>query len=214
MLQRLSLVDSRNPKEIVIEGLREKVASLGELSVPFVFTMDYPSKETFVRYKDGDEVAERRIVVRRLDSSVANYAIGMTAAADNDYLYDGSEERYQGWVDSITIEISVWTTASDDRDNIMELIKIWMLELEQDNIDTDPFFYTHGIQAVRYIRSKEESNQDIVQNGVMYIGTLTYTMLATFFNMVERDDLLSYKIALETRIQECIGFGTSVKVNG
>ena len=197
---RLHHVDTRNPKEIVLEGLKSKAEELGTLRVPFVFTLESPSKETFRRVVDGDEVAERRIVIRRTRSPVSQYGIGQMAAAD--YI-DGEEVRYQGWVEEPTIEIDIWTTASDDRDNIMELIKVWMLELEQDTIDDVPFFYEHGIQAVTFRGMSERVDTTIVQNGPMYIGTLTYDMLATFFNEVEPDELMKYKINLVMRLMQC-----------
>lgn len=202
---RLHQVDTRNPKEIVIEGLRRKVEEMGELRVPFVFTMDNPSKETFARFKDGDEVAERRIVVRKPTNSVSHHAIGTIASSSVDILEAGGEiNTYHGWVDNIDLEITVWSTASDDRDNIVNLIKIWMLELEQDDMDTGPFFYTHGIQAVRFISDRESENREIIQNGVMFLGTMVYNLTATFFNEAEPDELMKYKINLMGRVRDCI----------
>lgn len=202
MTSRLHQVDTRNPKEIVIEGLRTKIEELGALAVPFVLTMEYPSKETFLRKREGDEVAERRIIVERPSSDVEQYPIGFISAANGEY---PDADIYQGWVDGVTIRISIWTTASDDRDNIVELIKIWMLELEQGIYDGQiPFFYEHGIQAVRYLSSSESVNMDIIQNGVMYIGTLTYHLVATFFNEVAKEDLVDYKVNLIGRIKDCI----------
>lgn len=198
---RLHHVDTRNLKEIVIEGLRMKLDELGELHIPFRLTMDYPSLETFRRDRDGNEITERRIVVQRPRTSVSHYALGQNAAADD---YFPEQERYQGWLEESDIEISVWTTDSKDRDNITELIKIWMLELEQGQLGEYPFFSEHGVQAVTFQSAYEEENFDLIQNGAMYIGLLNYRMLATFFNKVEPDELIRYKINLMARVRDCI----------
>lgn len=200
---KLHHVDTRNIKEIVIHGLSSKVEELGEMRVPFVFTQDYPTKETFARQRDGNEITERRIVVRKVKNEVAQYAIG-DYAADSDGGWPEDTQLYQGWVDDITVEISIWTTASDDRDNIVELIKIWMLELTHDVIDDVPFFVEHGVQFVSFLNATDEVNHDIVQNGVMHIGKLNYRMVATFFNQIEPDDLIHYKISLIGRVRECL----------
>lgn len=197
---RVHHIDTRNPKEIVLDGLRGKVSELGELRVPIVFSLERPTKETFRRVRDGDEVAERRIVIRRPRNPVAQRAIGQITASGGEWT---DEDIYQGWVDAPTIEIDIWTTASDDRDNLMELVRVWMLELEQDTIDDVPYFYEHGIQAITFLGMTEREDDSIVQNSPMYIGTLVYEMIATFFNEVERNDLVKIKANLIARLVEC-----------
>lgn len=200
-MSRLHHVDTRNVKEIVIEGLQSKIDELGDLRVPFRISMDFPSSESFRRDRDGNEITERRIVVQKPRTSVAQYAVGQNAASDD---YFPERERYQGWTEDSDIEISVWTTDSKDRDNIVELLKIWMLELEQGQLGEFPFFPEHGIQAVTFLSANEEENFDVVQNGPMYIGVLNYRMLANFFNKVEPDELIRYKFNLIERVRDCI----------
>jgi len=200
----LPIIDSRNPKEIIIAGLEYKIKELGLLRVPFDISTDYPSRETFEKDKRDTLPIQRRIVVRKLSNTVEIYSIGSMIGGEidlKDVLASAPihESRSQGWVDQYTMELSVWSTDSKDRDNIVELTKLWMLELEQDIYDGTiafPFFYLRELFAIRFIRAYEDINYDLYINGPVYIGTLVYNITAPFFNDTSGEDYQKYKMSL------------------
>jgi len=205
--QELTPLGIRNPKDIIIKGLQMKVDEQGELRRAFDITTDFPSRETY----EHDAVSrnlKRRVVVKQLSNTVAQYAIGNVTGGEFNFelLQD---ELELGWVDNYSIEVSVWSTDSKDRDNIVELIKLWMLELEQDvksgNLRLElPFFFDNDIFAIRFIRGYEDVNHNIYRNGPIYIGSLVYTVTAPFFHRTESVDYERYKVILIANIVDHI----------
>jgi len=200
----LPVIDSRNPKDIIIAGLNFKIEELGLLRVPFDISTDYPSRETFEKDQRDTIPIKRRIVVKKLNNTVQMYGIGNTVDGEINLADVGTttpihESLNLGWVDQYTMELSVWSTDSKDRDNIVELIKLWMLELEQDVYDGTlefPFYYLRELFAIRFIRAYEGTNHDLYIDGPVYIGTLVYSVMAPFFNDTSGETYQQYKVSL------------------
>ena len=75
---KLHIVDIRNPKDIIIEGLNMKIAEMGDLRVPFDVSKNYPGRETFLHEGVEHRVPSRRIVVRRLANTIHIPALGLS----------------------------------------------------------------------------------------------------------------------------------------
>lgn len=211
----LSRVHVVNVKDVIYEGLKRKIDAQGILRVHFDLTLEYPTRETFQTDADGSRRHKRRVVIKRLNNTVSHYALGNVV--DGEVILDASEpegmreELIQGWLDDNMIEISVWSPDSKDRDNIVDLIKIWMLELEQDltsgNLQLEtPFFFDKDIFAIRFLRAYEDANYSLTskEDGPMYIGSLVYEVKSPFFHRASPDYLEAYKVELIGRIVECI----------
>jgi hypothetical protein len=134
------------PKYIVMEGLESKVAELGDLRTDFDFTFEYPRQETIAHSdEDGGTYPRRKVVIKKLNGVPALKGIGQIYAAetfdlDNEVVHSLSAEGI-GQLDKHTVEISVWSPSAKDRDNLIDLIKIWMLELNRNELDSGkPFF--------------------------------------------------------------------------
>lgn len=219
--KKLIVVDDINPKNIIIAGLKKKIEELGSLRQSFDVTKDYPSRETFEQDLDDGLVVKRRIVVSRPESSVEKYAIGHEI--ESRFLaekeIDGTiqDVHLVGWVDKHTIEVSVWTPDSNDRDNILVLLNMWMLELEQDiqngNLEV-PYFYENQIFAITYLREYEEKNYDLLTGGgPIYIGTAVYQVISPFFHLVYGTEYQQYKMNLIAKITDCIHNELSINLS-
>jgi hypothetical protein len=201
--KKLHVIDKTNPKDVIKEGLQLKVDSLGDLRVPFDITTDFPSRETYEHDMEKDRKIRRRIVVRKLNNSVKTYAMGQNVDGyrDLDEMYD---EDIQGYLDLFTMEISVWSPDSKDRDNLVELVKLWMLELEQELQVGDielPYFYHKNLLAIKFLRASEDVNMEIYRNGPIYIGSLVFEVIVPFFHST-REELQRFKIHLKTNVIE------------
>lgn len=201
--KKLHVIDTNNPKDIIVEGLKIKIDSLGELRVPFDVTTDYPSRETYEHDAERDRRIRRRIVVRKLQNTVRSYALGQNVSGFFDYenLYD---EGVQGYLDLFTVEISVWSPDSSDRDNLVELIKLWMLELEQELQAGDinlPYFYNNNLFSAKFLRAYEDVNTEIYRNGPIYIGSLVFEVLVPFFHE-NREEFERYTFNLRSKVIE------------
>lgn len=211
----LTRIKVANVKDIIYEGIKHKVDSQGNLRTVFDISLEYPTRETFQTNREGNRRHVRRIVIKKLNNTVSHYAIGQIVGGEVILDPNASEgmrdEFIQGWLDDYMIEISIWTPDSKDRDNIVDLIKLWMLELEQDilsgNLQLElPYFFNSDVFAVRFIRSYDDINYNLTakEDGPMYIGSLVYEVKAPFFHRASPDYLEQYKIELEARIIECI----------
>lgn len=205
--KELDVLGIRNPKEILIRGLEQKIAEQGNLRQGFDITTDYPSRETYDHDAESRRI-KRRIVVRQMSNTVERYALGQLVSGEFD---DEDLELHEvfGWADLYNMEISIWSPDSKDRDNIVELIKLWMLELEQDiksgSIELGlPFFFDKDIFAIRFIRAYEGVNSQIYRNGPIYIGSLVYNLIAPFYHSTSDNDYQRYKIHLIGQIVDCI----------
>lgn len=199
----LQVVDTRNPKDIIIAGLEMKIAEQGNLRRAFDITSDYPSRETYETDLTQDNVVKRRIVVRKISNTVNTYAIGNIVGGMLDPT-TGEVEDIFGWADQYTMEISVWSPDSKDRDNIVELVKLWMLELEQDiqaGYLQVPFMYAKEMYALRFVREYEGENHVLVRNGTIYIGNIVYDFVAPFYYKSE-DAIVNYKYQLIENLKE------------
>lgn len=198
----LHIIDKRNPKDIIIEGLKIKIDGLGELRVPFDVTSDYPTKETYEHDSETRHMT-RKIVVKKLQNSVKNYALGQVIYGNYDP-ETGREEEYQGYLDVFTMELSCWSTDPTDRDNIVELIKLWMLELEQEfqaGHIVLPYFYHKDLLSIKFLRAYEDINMEVYRNGPIYIGSLVFEVVIPFFHLL-KDNLDKYAINLTTNVIE------------
>lgn len=203
-----------NPKDIIVEGLKLKINEQGVLRVAFDVTTEYPTRETFQVDKEGTRRHFRRIVVKKITNTVSHYALGQIV--DGEVILDEEaeggmrEELIMGWLDDYMMEVSVWSPDSKDRDNIVDLIKLWMLELEQDiqlgNIYVDtPFLFDREIFSARFIRAYEDVNYELrKEDGPMYIGSLVYEVKSPFFHRASPDGLERYKLELIGHIVDCI----------
>jgi hypothetical protein len=194
-------IDFNNPKDIIIEGLKLKIDSLGDLRVPFDITTDYPSREAYEHDEVSGRVIRRRIVVKKTNNSVKRYALGQNVSGyrNDEELFD---EDIQGHLDAFNMEISAWSTDSKDRDNLVELVKLWMLELEQELQSGEielPFFYNRNLFAIKFLRAYEDINMDIYRNGPIYVGSAVFEVLVPFFHGT-REELERYRIILTTRV--------------
>lgn len=199
----LHVIDSRNPKDIIIEGLKIKTDHLGDLRVPFDITTDYPSRETYEHDMQNDRRLHRRVVVKKLQNTVRTYGIGQVAYGNYDEENLVDETTY-GYVDLYTMEISCWSPDSKDRDNIVELIKLWMLELEQElqaGEPSLPYFYGKDLLAIKFLRAYEDVNMEVYRNGPIYIGSLVFEVTVPFFHK-SREELERYTIHLTTNVVE------------
>jgi hypothetical protein len=201
----LYVIDSNNPKDILFEGLKMKTDSLGDLRVPFDITTEYPSRETYEHDLES-RVMRRRIVIKKMQNTVRSYAIGNNVAGHRETSNNNSYDYgIQGHLDLFTMEISVWSPDSSDRDNLVELIKLWMLELEQDLQAGEialPFFYSRDLLAIRFLRAYEDINREIYRNGPIYIGSLVFEVLIPFFHATQ-EELERYTYRLRARVLEC-----------
>lgn len=198
----------RNPKKVLMDAIQRKVDEQGDLRRAFDISMEYPSRETYEHSRDNREVTKRRIVIKQLSNSVSRFAIGDSLGGGYDEETNKVVE-YFGWVDNYQLEISVWTTDSEDRDNITELIKLWMLELLQDvrsgNSELGlPYFFANDIFSIRFIRAYEGVNHKLRVNGPVYISNLVYMIDAPFFHQGDSDDLERYKAIITARIVACL----------
>lgn len=193
----LYTIDSRNPKDIIIRGLELKIEEQGNLRVGFDITTDYPSRETFQHDLEEHRRYKRRIVVRKMNNVIHKMGIGKLGGGGWDMDNNRSTDYY-GWVDQYMMEVSVWSPDSSDRDNIVELVKLWMLELEQEiqaGYVQLPFLLAQDMFSVKFVRAYEDANYNLIQNGPMYIGSLVYECLIPFFHE-NREDLETYKFNL------------------
>lgn len=215
----LSTLNQVNVKDVIVEGLKLKIEEQGNLRLAFDVTTEYPTRETFQNDKEGQRRHVRRIVVKKLNTVASNFGIGWVVDGEMDFNDEDvpEEDLIQGWVDSSIIEISVWSPDSRDRDNIVELIKLWMLELEQDvrlgNLFTHvPFYFDRGIFAIKYLRDYEDVNYELrKEDGPMYIGSLVFEVMTPFFHRASTDDYEKYKLNLIGRIVDCINIEANIQ---
>lgn len=205
--KKLQILDTRNPKEIIMKGLQMKIDEQGTLRAAFDITSDYPSKETYEQTADQPNTVKRRIVVKKISNTVNVYGIGNVVGGDVDLYSDNMHDDVSlGWEDMYNMEISIWSPDSQDRDNIVELIKLWMLELEQKIQVGDiqlPYLFSKGVFAIKFMRATESQNDTIYRNGPIYIGTLTYEVEAPFFHQTQ-EELVTYQYNLIAKIVERI----------
>lgn len=201
--KKLYTIDSNNPKDVITTGLKLKTENLGELRVPFDLTVDYPSRETYEHDMERDRRVRRKIVIKKLNNTVKTYGIGQNALGYRDLTNMVDKEVY-GHVDLYTMEISCWSPDSADRDNLVELIKLWMLELEQELQSGEivsPFFYAKNLLAIKFLRAYEDVNMEIYRNGPIYIGSLVYEVVIPFFHSTNVE-LERYKTQLTANVLE------------
>lgn len=196
----------RNPKDIILAGLQKKIDEQGPLRKAFDLSVDFPSRETYAHTPNARDI-KRRIVVKVLANEVERYAIGDVVAGWYD---ENSKEETLGlgWSDTYIIEVSVFTTSSEDADNIAELIKLWMLELTHDLESGDPdmnfpFFFDRKLFNMRFIRGYEGTNMSLRANGPIYVRSLTYHAIMPFFHK-SIEQFEQYKINLIQQIVDCI----------
>jgi len=198
----LYTIDSRNPKEILIEGLTQKIEGQGNLRVGFDVTTDYPSRETFEHDLEEHRRYKRRVVVRKLNNVMQSVGIGKQVSNEGFNTEYPSFDDIYGWVDQYMMEVSIWSPDSKDRDNIVELVKLWMLELEQEiqaGAIQVPFLFAKEMFSIKFIRSYEDANYNLIQNGPMYIGSLVYECTVPFFHE-NQDALREYQLNIVGRI--------------
>lgn len=192
MTQKTSLpnINTESVKYKVIEGLESKVKELGELRVPIVFSTDYPASTSNAINDSGDIRPTRRIVVKRNLTRVKNYAIGDVAAysrqftPESSYTWDTGnptgtfyEIIGEGWFETTNIELSIWCREADDRDNLIELVKMWMLELTHRNLDNGaPYFYNNKIYEVQFTRAYESPDTKVIADQIYYVGVIEYVL--------------------------------------
>lgn len=182
-----------SPKDVVVRGIKNYIASLGPLNAPIDVSKDYPSRESFAHNNRGERInSRRRIVVKKLKNTVALHAIGdsytgtfitykPTEANDN---LAAIRNAGVGWIDEYTFEISVWTTDADDRDNLIELIKVIMLELTQGRSETNiqPYFLSNGFLSVKFASESDSQDPKVINNGVIYSGNTIWNVMVPFYH--------------------------------
>lgn len=172
------------PKYIVMEGLLKKAdTELGRLRTDFDFTYEYPRQETIAHDDEsGETFPRRRVVIKKLDGRPTLKGINQTYTSET-YVYAGEmmEAEGIGQVDKHTIEISVWSPDAKDRDNLIDLIKIWMLELNRNEEETgQPFFYNRGVYAVEEVRNYESIDRGNVTSS-FHVGVVVYDVMVPFY---------------------------------
>ena len=205
----LPTVLRNNPKDVVLRGLKQAFAKFGPLRVPIDFSKEYPSRETWTTTANGNtNLPKRRIVVRKINNAPVLQAIGDSYTGSFAFMGTNLEDKELaavhtagfGWVDNYTIEISVWTSDSDDRDNLVELIKLIMLELTQGRTaGNEPFFTTNGVLAVKFVRESDSQTTSKVGNSPMYSGSTTWNLTVPFYNTT-REEYYRYKFELVDNI--------------
>ena len=175
------------PKYVVQEGLKKKIAELGpDMMTRFDVSLEYPKRETQGNTKEGKTEATRKIVVKKVTSSPAVQGIGQIFTAETfrtgEDLQSIMEAEGIGQVDNHTIEISVWTPDSKDRDLLIDLIKIWMLELTHTVEQSSglPFFLRRGIFSVNEVRNYEGIDRNSA-NVQFNTGIIVYNFLVPFY---------------------------------
>lgn len=196
----------RNAKDVVLHALQKKIEEQGNLRKGFDVTTDFPSRETY-KHTLEDRLIKRRIVVRNLANEVERYGIGDMVGARYDPVTKTETEVF-GWADNYVMEISIYTTSSEDADNIAELVKLWMLELTHDlrsgNLDLDfPFFFDRDAFMVRFMRGYEGVNHSLRVNGPIYIRTLSYHIVMPFYHE-SIEQFIEYKLKLVQHIESCL----------
>jgi hypothetical protein len=193
-MNKLPVIDTFNIKRVVIEGLESKVAELGNLNVPFIFSTDYPSSATNSTNDTGDTVSYRRVIVKRLSSVPQIYGIGDIYASENNLHEVDLDGRpafsefasvvANGWYEDHTIEISVWCRDPNDRDNILELLRMYMLELNHRILENGaPYFYNNRVYALKFNRIYEAQDTKIIGDNVHYVGVLEYLLSAPVYGI-------------------------------
>lgn len=190
-MNKLPVIDKYNVKRLIIEGLESKIAELGKLNVPILIHTDYPSSSSNAINDTGDTVPYRRIVVKRVSTVVNRYAIGDVYASENnlsereldgDILPTLVDVVGEGWYEDHTIELSVWCRDSNDRDNLLELLRMFMLELNHRNLENGaPYFYNNKIYSVKFNRAYEAQDTKIIGDNVHYVGVLEYSLSAPVY---------------------------------
>lgn len=177
----LPYVDTRNPKNVIVRALKEKISAYGLVGAPIDIVKEYPSKESFKNNKDGTFEPRRKIVVKKSRNRINNQGIGREYGSSF-FDRENLDLKFKlGWEDTYDIQISVWSPDSDDRDNLVELIKLWMLEFEQSELPEGGFYFLkHGIHEINFLGASDSINTSIYMNGPMYIGLLDYNLLAEF----------------------------------
>lgn len=189
----LPIVNKINAKDILVDAIKMYIKGLGELNAPIDVSKEYPGRETTAHDKAGQRVtARRRIVVKKLKNTPFLQAIGDNTTGTFNFLTDVNTTDDQvaaikrmgyGWIDSYIFEISAWSTDSDDRDNLIELIKAMMLELTQGRSPGhDPYFWTRGILSVKFVSESDSVDAKPVGNSVVYSGNTTWNLIVPFIN--------------------------------
>lgn len=189
------------PKYVVLDGIKSKILELGPLATSFDVTLEYPRRETQANSRDGTQkTVRRRIVVKKLDSKPYIKGIGQTYTSEtfrNQDLRQTLEVEGIGQVDLHTIEISIWTTDSKDRDLLIDLIKIWMLELNK-RVEPDtglPFFLKRGVFSVDEVKNYENVDRGVDNNNNYYVGILVYNLTAPFYGVhVETFEKIKFEL--------------------
>jgi len=191
------------PKYIVMEGLKRKLAEMPNLQHSFDLTYEYPRQESQAQDpRSGRTVIRRKVVIKKVQSAPTVKGIGQTYASET---FIDEETRNQlaaegvGQVDTHTIEISVWSPESTDRDLLIDLIKIWMLELNRNVEETGlPFFYERGIYAVDEVRNYETIDRGNASTP-FHVGIIVYNLLCPFYG-VHTDRFQKYKYDIINKI--------------
>lgn len=213
----LPITLKNNPKDVIIQGLKMAFAKFGPLRVPIDFSKDYPTRESWTTASNGNtNVNKRRIVVKKINNTPVLQSIGDSYTGSFDFMDRSAESDLAamqtgglGWVDNYTIEISAWTTDADDRDNLVELIKMVMLELTQARTAAgkEPYFLEHGIASVKFVRESDSNSTTKVQNGPMYSGSTTWNLVVPFYNTT-RQEFIALKYSLVDNIIKFPGEGS------
>lgn len=191
------------PKNIVMEGLSKKLDDLGEFRTRFDLTFEYPRLETIAHDdSNGTTRISRRIVIKKIQSIPKLKAIDQmysSAESNEANIVDRIRAEGFGQVDSHMIEISVWSPDPNDRDNLIDLIKIWMLELNR-NVEEDglPFFYSRGIYSVEEVKINETLDRQNVSSS-FHVGILVFELLCPFY-AIHTETFERYKFALISNI--------------
>lgn len=193
------------PKYVIAEGIRKKISEdVPKLAHTIDLTFDYPKRETFANSHDGTRApTRRRLVIKKLSSVPISRGIGDVYATSQNFVNnDGEGGVYAteaiglGQVDEQTIEITVWTPDSKDRDTFLELIKLWMLELTQriEPETGDRFFNRNGVFSVKEAKNYENIDRRKDQTDY-YLGILVYKVLCPFYG-TQVETFTKYKYEL------------------
>lgn len=198
------------PKNIVMEGLSKKLDDLGEFRTRFDLTFEYPRLETIAHDdSNGATRISRRIVIKKIQSVPKLKAIDQMYSSEESNEANIAERiRAEGFgqLDSHMIEISVWSVDPNDRDNLIDLIKIWMLELNR-NVEEDglPFFYSRGVYSVEEVKINETLDRQNISSP-FHVGILVFELLCPFY-AIHTETFTRYKFALISNIVNNDGTG-------
>ena len=187
------------PRKALMEGFKREIKKFGDLQVPIEVIGDFLSRETFLQKDKGaTRLNKRHIVVRMLNEKPSVNAIGDITSGnfDRDTLEDSI---FYGWVEDTTFEVSVWSIDATDRDNLRVITKQWMTTLLHQMMDTGSSYFTQqGVFSFKYQGSTDAINQQLIDNGVMHIGIMTWVLTSVFnFENREQYERFQYNITAQ-----------------